>query len=147
MIAGLAFEMPEPIRVAFVCVENANRSQMAEAFARMHARERKLDVEAISAGSKGGGVVNAKAVAAMRRLGYDMEAEGHRSTRVEALTGVNLDAAVTMGCGDACPNLTAKRRLDWEIPDPKHMETEAFDEVRDLIGSKVRSLLEELAST
>ena len=139
--------MPDPIRVAFICVENANRSQMAEAFARMHAREQKLDVEAVSAGSKGGGVVNPKAVAAMKRLGYDMEAEGHHSTHVSSLDHVDLDAAVTMGCGDACPNLKARRRIDWEIPDPKHMEPDAFDEVRDLVGSKVRALLDELCSS
>lgn len=51
-----------------------------------------------------------------------------------------------MGCGDACPTLRAKRRIDWEIPDPKHLEPRQFDEVRDLIGTKVRTLLGELGS-
>ena len=133
-----------PIRVAFVCVENANRSQMAEAFARRWSRETGTPVEAFSAGSKGGGVVNPKAIAAMKRLGYDMEAEGHRSTHVDALTGVELDAAVTMGCGDECPMLAARRRVDWEIPDPKHLDEPGFDEVRDLVGRKVRDLLDQL---
>ena len=134
-----------PIRVAFVCVENANRSQMAEAFARQWSRETGTPVEAFSAGSKGGGQVNPKAVAAMKRLGYDMEAQGHRSTHVDSLVGVDLDAAVTMGCGDDCPMLSARRRVDWEIPDPKHLDEPQFDEVRDLVGRKVRELLESLS--
>ncbi|MEM1013166.1 MAG: arsenate reductase ArsC [Planctomycetota bacterium] len=136
--------MVEPIRVAFVCVENANRSQMAEAFARMWGREHDVAVESLSAGSKGGGVVNPKAVASMQRLGYDMQAEGHQSVHVDTLVGTKLDAAVTMGCGDACPHLSADRHLDWAIPDPKHLDEPQFDEVRDLIQSKVDDLLEEI---
>ncbi len=136
--------MPDPIRVAFVCVENANRSQMAEAFARLWSREHDVAVDSFSAGSKGGGQVNPKAVAAMQRLGYDMQAEGHQSVHVDTLTGTKLDAAVTMGCGDACPNLSAERRLDWEIPDPKHLDEPQFDEVRDLIKAKVFALMDEI---
>jgi protein-tyrosine-phosphatase len=46
-----------------------------------------------------------------------------------------------MGCGDQCPNLRAKRREDWDIPDPKEMPPEQFRAVRDLIGAKVKKLL------
>ena len=134
--------MTDPIRVAIVCVENANRSQMAEALARLHAADLGLNVEAHSAGSRGGGTVNPKAVASMARLGVDLSA--HRSKPVSELEGVELDAAVTMGCGDACPMLLARHRLDWEIPDPKHLEPAEFDAVRDLISSKVRGLLLDL---
>ena len=130
--------MTDPIRIAFVCVENANRSQMAEAFGHM---ENDGDLEIHSAGSKGGGQVNQKAVAAMDRLGYDMTK--HVSKPASDLTG-EFDAIVTMGCGDACPLLPAKRRDDWPLPDPKHMEPAEFDEVRDEIGRRVKALVAEL---
>ena len=126
------------LRLAFICVENANRSQMAEAFARGIGGEQ---VEAHSAGSRPSGVINPKAVESMRRAGYDLS--GHSSKSTDALEG-EFDAVVTMGCGDACPNLPARRRLEWEIPDPKHLEPQKFDTVRDLIGDKVRELLQEL---
>jgi protein-tyrosine-phosphatase len=121
-------------RYLFVCVENSCRSQMAEAFARM------TGAEAWSAGSQPSGVVNPKAIEAMRELGYDLAA--HRSESVDDLPPVEFDAAVTMGCGDACPMVSARQRLDWDIPDPKHMKMEEFRKVRDLIGEKVRALID-----
>ena len=120
-------------RVVFVCIENSNRSQMAEAFARMLG-----GVEAYSAGSRPSGQINPKAVAAMHELGYDLST--HRSKSLEDLPRVAFDAAVTMGCGDACPNLQAARREDWSIPDPKAMSPEDFRAVRDLIEAKVKEL-------
>lgn len=126
-------------RVVFVCIENSNRSQMAQAFARMIGGDA---VEAYSAGSRPSGIVNPKAVEAMARLGYDLTT--HDSKGLTDLPDVPFDAAVTMGCGDACPMLKAARRIDWKIPDPKHMPREEFDAVRDLIGSKVTELLAEL---
>jgi arsenate reductase (thioredoxin) len=120
-------------RVVFVCIENSNRSQMAEAFARMLG-----GVEAYSAGSRPSGQINPKAVAAMHELGYDLST--HRSKSLEDLPRVAFDAAVTMGCGDACPNLQATRREDWSIPDPKAMSPEDFRAVRDLIEAKVKEL-------
>ena len=126
-------------RVIFVCVENANRSQMAQAFARIHGGDR---VEAFSAGSRPAGRINPKAVEAMREVGYDLTT--HASKGLEEFNGRRFDAAVTMGCGDECPLVVAARRVDWQIPDPKHMPPEQFREVRDLIESKVRALLAEL---
>jgi protein-tyrosine-phosphatase len=100
-----------PKRVLFICMENGNRSQMAEAFARMYGAGR---VEAYSAGSRPSGRVHPKAVAAMRELGYDLER--HQSKGWWQLPAVEFDVAVTMGCGDECPALRAKRREDWNIP-------------------------------
>ena len=57
---------------------------------------------------------------------------------------MTFDAAVTMGCGDACPLVRAKQRVDWNIPDPKELPAEEFRKVRDFIESKVRALLQEL---
>jgi protein-tyrosine-phosphatase len=127
-------------RVVFVCVENANRSQMAEAFARIHGAGK---VEAYSAGSRPSGKVNPKAVEAMRELGYDLTA--HHSKGLQELADVEFDAAVTMGCGDACPSLQARRRLDWQIPDPKEMPPDQFRDVRALIEAKVKELLHDIS--
>jgi protein-tyrosine-phosphatase len=126
-------------RVIFVCVENSNRSQMAEAFARIYGAGK---VEAVSAGSHPSGRINPKAVDAMNEIGYDLTA--HTSKGLDDFNGQVFDAAVTMGCGDECPLVLAKRRLDWNIPDPKAMSPEQFREVRDLIETKVKDLLEGL---
>jgi len=122
--------------VLFVCVENSNRSQMAEAFARMHGGD---GVQAASAGSRPSGRINPKAVAAMQELGYDLTA--HASKGLDAFNGTAVDVAVTMGCGDECPLVIAGRREDWQIPDPREMSPEEFRGVRDLIETKVRQLL------
>jgi protein-tyrosine-phosphatase len=122
--------------VLFVCVENSNRSQMAEAFARMHGGD---GVQAASAGSRPSGRINPKAVAAMQELGYDLTA--HASKGLDAFNGTTVDVAVTMGCGDECPLVIAGRREDWQIPDPREMSPEEFRGVRDLIETKVRQLL------
>ena len=129
-------------RVIFVCVENSNRSQMAEAFARMHGEWK---VEAHSAGSRPSGRVNPKAIEAMKEVGYDLTT--HTSKGLDGFNGQEFDAAVTMGCGDACPLVKAKRRIDWQIPDPREMGPEEFRKVRDLIGEKVKELLGELGIT
>src|SRR5690349_13522467 len=123
-------------RVIFVCVENSNRSQMAEAFARIHSGGK---VEAFSAGSRPSGRINPKAVEAMKEIGYDLTT--HQSKGLEEFNGKEFDAAVTMGCGDECPLVRAERRVDWQIPDPKGMPPEQFKEVRNLIEQKVKELL------
>jgi protein-tyrosine-phosphatase len=126
-------------RVLFVCVENANRSQMAEAFARMLGG---AAVEAYSAGSRPSGMVNPKAVEVMSELGYDLSAHGSKS--LDELPQVEFDFVATMGCGDACPMVRAKQRADWSIPDPKHLPPGEFRAVRDLIRDKVKATLKEM---
>ena len=126
-------------RVLFVCVENANRSQMAEAFARILGGK---SVEAYSAGSRPSGVVNPKAIEAMRELGYDLSVHG--STSLDELPDVAFDFVATMGCGDACPMVRARQRADWSIPDPKHLPADEFRVVRDLIRDRVQTMLDEL---
>ena len=123
-------------RVLFVCVENSNRSQMAEAFARIHGAGK---VEAHSAGSRPSGRVNPKAVEAMKELGYDLST--HTSKGLSDFNGQEVDVAVTMGCGDECPLVRANRRVDWQIPDPRDMTPEEFRGVRNLIEAKVKELI------
>jgi protein-tyrosine-phosphatase len=124
-------------KILFVCIENSNRSQMSQAFAKMLGGKK---VEAYSAGSKPSGIVNPKAIAAMKELGYDLSKHDSKSLD-EVKEFAPFDAVVTMGCGDACPWMPAKQFIDWEIPDPKNMEPEQFNKVRDMIGNKVKELL------
>ena len=126
-------------RVLFVCIENSNRSQMAEAFGRLHGAGK---VEAFSAGSHPSGRVNPKAIEAMKELSYDLTT--HTAKGLEGFNGKGFDAAVMMGCGDECPLVLAKQRLEWQIPDPKEMSLEQFRAVRDLIEAKVKELIETL---
>jgi protein-tyrosine-phosphatase len=109
---------------------------MAEAFARIHSAGR---VETFSAGSRPSGCVNPKAVEAMRELGYDLTP--HHSKSLQDLAGIEFDVAVTMGCGDECPFIQARRREEWAIPDPKTLPPDEFRHVRDLIERKVKELL------
>ena len=127
-------------KVLFVCIENSNRSQMAEAFARIHGKGK---FDSYSAGSKPSGKVNPKAIAAMRELGYDLSAH-HSKSLQEVSKAAPFDAVVTMGCGDACPWMPARKFLDWEIRDPRDLPPEAFNSVRNEIESKVKELLASL---
>ena len=128
----------QPKRILFVCVENANRSQMAEAFARVHGASQ---VEAYSAGSRPRGQVNPRAIEFMKEVGYDLAK--HKSKSLADIPDVEFDVAVTMVCGDQCPLIRAKRRLDWNIPDPKDLPPDQFRAVRDLIEEKIKALLAE----
>lgn len=119
-------------KVLFVCVENSNRSQMAEAFARLHGSD---IIEAYSAGSRPSGIINPKAITAMREKGVDLTLQ--RSIGLNELPDVEWDHVVTMGCGDECPFLRAKHRDDWAIPDPRAMSTVQFNEVRDEIERRI----------
>jgi protein-tyrosine-phosphatase len=110
---------------------------MAEAFARI-----KGGVEAYSAGSRPSGVVNPKAIAAMKQVGYDLSK--HVSKSLNDLPDLPFAAAITMGCGDECPLINAELREDWKIPDPKEMSPADFAAVRDLIEKKVINLIEKL---
>lgn len=126
-------------RILFVCVENSNRSQMAEAFARLHGSE---SLEVYSAGSRPSGRVNPRAIQFMREVGYDLTT--HKSKTLDQFNGTNIDVVVTMGCGDACPLVRAKHREEWNIPDPKELPDDEFRNVRDLIERKVQELLASL---
>lgn len=131
----------EPLkRVLFVCVENSNRSQMAEAFARLHGAGR---VEAYSAGSRPSGKVNPRAVEFMREVGCDLAT--HQSKALADLPPGEFAAVVGMGCGDeGCPMVKARRREEWDIPDPKNLPPDQYRAVRDQIEARVKALLASL---
>lgn len=126
-------------RLLFVCVENSCRSQIAEAFARIHGGS---DVEAFSAGSRPSDIVNPKAIESMKEIGYDLSV--HASKPLDHVPNESFDFVATMGCGDECPMIRAKRHEDWQIPDPKEMAPHAFRKVRDEIEAKVKEVLKTL---
>lgn len=130
-------------RVLFVCIENACRSQMAEAFASKLGAGR---VEAYSAGSCPASGVNPRTIGFMAERGYDLRDQAPKP--LSAFDGQTFDAVVTMGCGDTCPWLPAARHVDWALPNPKALPDDGFRAVRDEIELRVQRLLSELdAST
>ena len=126
-------------RYLFVCIENSNRSQMAQAFAKIHGG---AEIEAYSAGSRPSGKVNPKAIEAMKLMGYDLTTHDSKSLQ-EIPMDKPYEYVVTMGCGDECPFVPAKYRLDWQIPDPRNMEMPDFLKVRDFIEEKIVDLLKQ----
>ena len=127
-------------RLLFVCVENSCRSQIAEAFARIHGG---IDVEVHSAGSRPSGTVNPKAIETMKEIGYDLSV--HESKSLDHIPQDEYDFVATMGCGDECPFVKAKSREDWQIPDPKNLPPDEFREIRDQIEQRVIVALNGLA--
>jgi arsenate reductase (thioredoxin) len=123
-------------KLLFVCIENSNRSQMAEAFARMLGGDQ---VEAYSSGSRPSGAVNPKAIAAMKELNYDLTT--HRSKALQDVPQGGYAAVVTMGCGDACPWIEGRLHEDWALPDPKALPPDQFNVVRDEIRRRMVDLL------
>jgi arsenate reductase len=123
-------------KILFVCVENSNRSQMAEAFAKIHGGTK---VEAYSSGSRPSGIINPKAITAMKELGYDLSS--HSSKSLDKIPQIKYDYAITMGCGDECPFVLAEHRDDWKLDDPKNMGRDEFNKVRDEIERRVKVLL------
>jgi arsenate reductase len=123
-------------KVLFVCVENSCRSQMAEAFGKMHG---KGIIDVYSSGSRPSGIVNPKAIAAMSDIGYDLNE--HISVGLNEVPQETYEYAITMGCGDECPMINAENREDWALPDPKHMEPAEFNKIRDIIEAEVKDLI------
>lgn len=123
--------------VLFVCNHNAGRSQMAEAFFKLHAPE---DVNAESAGSAPAKHLWPNVVEAMREVGVDLGAR--RPLKLTLEMQLHADWAVTMGCGDACPFVPTTVE-DWDIADPADAPIERVREIRDDIEGRVRALIDE----
>jgi arsenate reductase len=122
-------------RVLFVCVQNAGRSQIAEAFFERAAGGRH---EARSAGTAPAEHVHPEVVEVMRELGIDLD--GRTPHRLDDADVEWADVVVTMGCGDACPVLPGKRYIDWDLPDPAGRPLDEVREIRDEIQRRVEEL-------
>lgn len=127
---------PNKISIAFVCIGNACRSQMSEGLAR-HLGGAKVEV--YSAGSVPAGFVAEEAVEALAE--NDIDISSHYSKGVDELPERIWDYVITMGCGDSCPTLRAKQRLDWEIPDPVGLPLKEFRKVRDDLERRIKDLM------
>jgi protein-tyrosine-phosphatase len=126
-------------KILFVCIENSNRSQMAQAFAKIHGHDK---VEAFSAGSNPSGKINPKAIEAMKEIGYDLTI--HQSKSLDDIPQIQWDYLIGMGCGDKCHYVATKNRIEWNIPDPRNMDKEEFEKIRDLIERQVKELLDKI---
>lgn len=127
--------MTEKIKVAFVCVHNSCRSQMAEAISKLIASD---SFEAYSAGTETKPRINQDAVAIIKELyGVDMN-ETQTSKLISDIPPV--DVVVTMGCNVNCPFLPCKHREDWGLEDPTGKEKDEFIKIAKLIEEKVLDL-------
>jgi arsenate reductase len=119
-------------RALFVCIGNAGRSQMAQAF------YERLGGEARSAGSRPEAELHPRVVEAMREVGIDLS-----DRRPKGFTDADVewaDVIVTMGCGDVCPVFPGRQYLDWNLPDPVAMNVDEVRALRDEIGQRVETL-------
>lgn len=128
--------------VLFVCIQNAGRSQMAQA---LFARAAGGRHEARSAGSRPAAHVHPEVVGVMQELGIDVA--GNVPHRLDDADMRWADVVVTMGCGDECPFIPGKRYIDWELTDPAGRPPDEVRAVRDEIDRMVRALAEELDTT
>ena len=120
------------MNVYFVCIGNAGRSQMAQAFYEQRGGS------ARSAGSAPESELHPPVVAAMQELGIDLSDRRPKKIVTEDLEWADL--VVTMGCGDACPVLPGKRYLDWNLADPVGLCVEEVRVIRDDIARRVDEL-------
>ena len=128
-------------KVLFVCVENAGRSQMAEAFAKYYGKGK---IEALSAGTMPSKEVNPLVVEVMREKGIDIS--GNKPKLVNTQMIQEADVVIVMGCGAQgfCPAPLLKKVVDWELEDPKDKPIEKVREIRDEIGKRTKKLIDEI---
>ena len=128
-------------RILFVCVENAGRSQMAEAFAKVHGKGK---VEAISAGTIPAKEVNPDVVQVMREKGVDLSANKPKLIANQMVQ--EADVIIVMGCSAEgfCPAPLLNKVVDWQIEDPKGKPIERVREIRDEIENRVEKLISDI---
>ena len=127
------------VRIAFVCVENAGRSQMAAAFARRHAAK---DVDIVCGGTRPAGRVHPVVIQVMQEVGIDLSGETPRAITLDEILA--SDIVVTMGCAadDVCPATFRGDAMDWALPDPAGRPIEDVRRIRDDIEHRVTDLLD-----
>jgi arsenate reductase (thioredoxin) len=129
------------MRVLFVCLHNAGRSQISEALFSRAAGGRH---EARSAGTEPAQRLHPEVIEAMDEVGIDLSDRIPR--RLERSDAEWADVVVTMGCGDSCPFIPGKRYLDWELEDPAGRSLEEVRATRDEIERRTGALLAELGT-
>lgn len=135
-----------PFRVAFVCVQNAGRSQMATAFAERERRERGLanEVEVVTGGTRPADHVHDVVVEVMGETGFDL---GDRTPRAIAPDDLETtDVVVTMGCSasDVCPATWSGENREWDLDDPDGKDLTEVRAIRDEVSRRVRDFFDEI---
>ena len=131
----------QPKTIAFICVENARRSQMAQGFAESLGKGK---VEAYSAGSRPSSQIDPLVIEVMKEKGIELSSRHPKG--LNDLPPVEMDYLVTMGCEETCPAVLAKKIIEWQIPDPKGKLIDEVRRIRDALEAKVKVLLEEVDS-
>ncbi len=131
--------MKEKLKLLFVCVENARRSQMAAGFAETFGQEK---LEVYSAGSRPSSAIDPLVINVMKEKGIDLSAKQPKS--LNDFPPVEMDYLITMGCEETCPAVLTKKIIEWKITDPKGKSIDTFREVRDLIEDKVKGFIKEI---
>lgn len=126
-------------KIAFICIENARRSQMAQGFAEALGQGR---FEVYSAGSSPSSQIDPLVIEVMREKGIDLS--GKQPKGLNDLPPVEMDYLITMGCEETCPAVLTKNIIEWEIPDPKGKSMDFFRDVRDQIEKRVKAFLKEI---
>jgi len=129
----------EKVRIVFVCIENARRSQMAQGFAEALGQGK---LEVYSAGSHPSSQIDPLVIEVMKEKGIDLSDRQPKS--LNDLPLVEMDYLVTMGCDETCPAVLAKKSIEWDIPDPKGKSIELYREIRDIIEDKVKIILNDI---
>jgi arsenate reductase len=127
------------IKIVFICVENARRSQMAQGFAEVFGGEK---VEVYSAGSIPSSQIDPIVIEVMKEKGIDLSSK--RPKGLNDLPPIEMDYLVTMGCEETCPAVPTKKIIEWDIPDPKGKSIDIVRNVRDMVEGRVRALLKEI---
>ena len=135
--------MTEPKNILFVCVENAGRSQMAEAFFKKYAKNQ---FHVISAGTSPSSHLNPVVVSVMNELGIDLK--NQKPQLLSSSMIKNSNKTVNMGCMDkeSYPSLFVKDVDDWNIEDPKGKSIEDVRKIRDQIKNDILNLLNSIES-
>ena len=127
------------VKIVFVCVENARRSQMAQGFAESLGQGK---VEIYSAGSRPSSRIDPLVIEVMKEKGIDLS--GKRPKELNDLPPVEMDYLVTMGCEETCPAVLSKRVIEWDIPDPKGKPIDVYRRIRDFIEERIKALLKDV---
>ena len=135
----MVFELKR--KILFVCVENAGRSQMAEAFARRYSGE---DVEVYSAGTMPASSVHPEVIEVMKEKGIDLSSKKPQMLDLKMVEAA--DIVITMGCSveGLCPAPLIKNIVDWQLEDPKGKPIEKVREIRDEVERRVLELLDQI---
>jgi len=137
-----------PLKIAFVCVGNSARSQIAEGIAKKLAKEMDLDIEIYSAGSNPLGYIHPLAIRVMREVGIDISNQYSKHLRQIPLK--ELDYVFLLCKEEQCPYIPYGKVINWQLPDPSAVEEDlekrlqAFREIRDLLEEKIRDFFNSL---